>query len=173
MITIRPAHDEDLPHLPDIERAAATLFASIERFQDLLADAIPVEEHRAYLAAGRLWVAADADPSAGGRPVGFAAASVVDGGAHLDEVDVHPEYGRRGIGRALIEQVCDWAREAGYPAVTLTTERDIPWNAPYYARLGFEIVPEGEWSPGQRVIIAEEIAGGLDATTRVVMRRML
>jgi hypothetical protein len=24
-----------------------------------------------------------------------------------------------------------------YPAVTLTTFRDVPWNAPFYTRLGF------------------------------------
>lgn len=165
--TIRLARETDLAHLPGVELAAATLFAAYERFQHLLADAMSVEEHRALCAAGRLWVTADEND----QPVGFLAVELVDGHPHIQELDIHPDHGRRGLGGAMIEAVCEWARANGQTAITLTTERDIPWNAPYYARLGFEILPEAQWGAGLREIAANEIAHGLNPETRVAMIR--
>src|SRR5512146_1557119 len=94
--TIRLARETDLEQLPGIERAAATLFAPYERFQYLLADAMSVEEHRALCEAGRLWVTADEND----QPVGFAAVELVDGHPHIQELDIHPDHGRRGVGGA-------------------------------------------------------------------------
>ncbi len=65
---------------------------------------------------------------------------VVDGEGLLDEVAVAPAHGRRGIGRALVDEVVAWAAAGGFPSVTLATFRDVPWNAPYYEKLGFEVV---------------------------------
>lgn len=79
---------------------------------------------------------------AGDPPVGFACVDVLDGSAHLWQLSVHPAAMRRGIGTALVGAVCDWARSNGYPAVTLTTFRDVPWNAPFYSRLGFGVLDE-------------------------------
>ena len=45
----------------------------------------------------------------------------------------------------------------------------MPWNAPYYARLGFAQV--GELTPGMAAIRAEHLARGLDERARVFMRR--
>jgi GNAT superfamily N-acetyltransferase len=167
--TVRLARETDLEHLPAIELAAATLFAAYERFQHLLSDAMSVEEHRALCAAGRLWVTADEN----NQPVGFAAVELVDGHPHIQELDVHPHHGRRGLGSAMIEAVCEWARANGYTAITLTTERDILWNAPYYARLGFEILPQAEWGADMCAIAVAEIAHGLNPETRVAMIRRL
>jgi GNAT superfamily N-acetyltransferase len=165
---IRSGRDDDASHLPAIEHAAGQLFTALG-WSDETLTVISVEEHRAYLAAGRLWVAADA----AGRPVGFAVVSIVDGRGHLDEIDVHPDHGRRGLGRALVERVCRWAADCDLPAVTLTTERDIPWNAPFYARLGFAILAPDELGDGLRAILAREAAAGLDPATRVAMIRHL
>jgi 4-diphosphocytidyl-2-C-methyl-D-erythritol kinase len=63
------------------------------------------------------------------QPVGFAFMEIMRQGVHLDELDVLPEYGGQGIGTALVIKVCAWAAENNYPAVTLTTYMDIPWNA--------------------------------------------
>ena len=41
----------------------------------------------------------------------------------------------------LVLQVCDWAAGNGYASVTLTTFRDVPWNMPFYERLGFRVIP--------------------------------
>jgi len=167
--TIRLTRADDIDSLPGIERAASQLFAAWGWDDDLLAGVTPPDVLRAALAVGRLWIAADADD----RPVGFAMASIVDGRAHLDEIDVQPDHGQRGLGRALVERVCAWAAAEGLPAVTLTTERDIPWNAPFYQRLGFAILPPPAWTPGLRAIVEREARAGVDPAGRVVMIRAL
>ncbi|MHB1584198.1 MAG: GNAT family N-acetyltransferase [Acidimicrobiales bacterium] len=73
-----------------------------------------------------------------GRPaVGFSRIERLDGQAHLGQLSVLPEYGRMGVGRALVEATAEWARRAGYRRLTLTTFADVPFNAPWYRRLGF------------------------------------
>jgi hypothetical protein len=57
--------------------------------------------------------------------------------------------------------------------VVLSTERDVPWNAPWYARLGFELVPEQAWSPALRAVAEQQRAAGLDGATRVFLRKRL
>jgi GNAT superfamily N-acetyltransferase len=74
-------------------------------------------------------------------PVGFAAATPVGGFLHLAELSVDPVHGRIGVGRALIEAVDGLARRSGLAGVTLTTFRDVPFNAPFYAGLGFAEMP--------------------------------
>lgn len=59
---------------------------------------------------------------------------------HIWEMDVHPRFQRRGIGAGLVRAAQIDARNAGVKALTLTTFRDLAWNAPFYARLGFEEV---------------------------------
>jgi GNAT superfamily N-acetyltransferase len=104
--------------------------------------------------------------------VGFAHVEVIERGtAHLEEIDVDPAHGRRGLGTQLVLQVCDWAASNGYESVTLTTFRDIPWNMPFYARLGFEIVPTAQLSPALLAVVEDETRRGLDPASRVVMRR--
>jgi GNAT superfamily N-acetyltransferase len=166
---IRLAREEDLSALPAIERAANALFANYglaEQFAHLLT---PIELLRAGMKTDRLWVAAD-DLD---QPVGFALAGVVGDNAHLDELDVHPAHGQRGLGAALVAAVCEWASASGYRAITLTTLRHIPWNAPWYLRLGFRVLEENELSQALRDLLHEEIQRGLPADQRVAMRREL
>ena len=84
----------------------------------------------------RAWVAIDDL----GAVIGFAVAWVIDGEGHLDELAVVPAHGRRGVGRALVDEVLAWTAARGLPSVTLITFRDVPWNGPYYEKLGFEAV---------------------------------
>jgi len=83
---------------------------------------------------------------------------------------VDPAHGRRGLGRALLEAVLGWAGDAGYHGVTLTTFRDVSWNAPYYERMGFRALEADEIGPGLAEIMREEATRGLDPATRVAMR---
>lgn len=48
-----------------------------------------------------------------GAIVGFALVGLIDGQPHLEEMDVHPAFGRRGIGARLLAAVTEWARSAG------------------------------------------------------------
>ena len=104
--------------------------------------------------------------------VGFACVDIVDGEAHLWQLSVDPKAGRQGHGSALVREVCHWAQREGYPAVTLTTYRDVAWNAPFYSGLGFEVV--NHLSPGlQAIRDHERDLGDDDFGARVAMRRML
>lgn len=160
------AQGGDLAALQDVERAATRLFEGWGVDAAVDADTTSIEELSVARRAGLLWVARSCDR----RPVGFALVEMVGGEPHLEEIDVHPAHGRRGIGAALVETVLSWAREAGHRAVTLTTFSEIPWNAPFYARLGFRVVEAGELSPELEEIVRDEASRGLDPTRRVVMR---
>ena len=173
---IRDARETDLAQLPAIEQAADALFRTLPDAAERERDADPernrgvsVETFRERFAEGRLWVAVDA----GDRPVGFLMAGIVDGQAHLEEMDVIPEHGRRGIGTALMERGCRWVTETGFHTVTLTTDRHVPWNAPFYARLGFEILEPAAFTPELAAIYEREIARGNSRDRRVAMRRSL
>ena len=158
---IRPATAADLPLLQEIERAAGECFRDVGMPEIADDEPFPVEVLERYRAAGRAWVAVDdAD-----RPVAYLLADPVDGAVHIEQVSVHPGHAGRGLGRALIDQV---GRQS---PLTLTTFAEVPWNAPYYARLGFRVLAEDEWTPGLRAIRAHEAAIGLDRWPRVCMRR--
>jgi ketosteroid isomerase-like protein/predicted N-acetyltransferase YhbS len=135
----------------------------------VLADSTALDDFAHAQAADLLWVAVAGD----GTVVGFALVELLDGNAHLDELDVLPEHGRRGLGATLVGEVCAAAARRGLAAVTLTTFGDVAWNAPFYARLGFAPLPESAWTPGLVRTVANEAAIGLDPATRLVMRRAL
>ena len=82
-----------------------------------------------------------------------------------------PAYGRRGVGRALVDEVLAWSAAQGLPSVTLITFRDVPWNGPYYEKLGFEAVTM--LTPGLQAAVNQGATWGLDPSLRVVMRRSL
>jgi GNAT superfamily N-acetyltransferase len=158
------ARPRDVPALPAIERAAARLFEGLVP-EALLEETTDVAELAAAQAARRLWVALVDDV-----PVGFAHVVLrPDGVPHLEEIDVHPAHGRKGLGAALVRAVCAWAAAAGHDEITLTTFRDVAWNAPFYARLGFAVVGRDDWPPAIATIVAGEAARGLDPAARVVM----
>lgn len=132
---IRKAHVDDIGGLPDIERAAGAAFRDVG--MTAIADDPPLPEERllGYQEAGRAWVASDVLD----RPVAYLLLDTVDGSAYIEQVSVHPKYARQGLGRALIDTAEAWARQYGLLTLTLTTFADVPWNAPYYARLGFNV----------------------------------
>ena len=61
------------------------------------------------------------------------------------------------------------ADEDDYHTITLTTLRHIPWNAPWYQRLGFRVLETGELSEALRDLLQQEIQRGLPADQRVAM----
>ncbi|WP_116244192.1 GNAT family N-acetyltransferase [Nocardiopsis sp. FIRDI 009] len=109
-----------------------------------------------------------------GEPVrGLAATVTVDGHTHLEQLAVHPDHGRRGLGSALLEAVCAEAAGRGDRVVTLTTFRDLPWNGPWYARRGFAPLAREDWGPGLERVWAAEGRAGIRVLPRVVMVRPL
>jgi GNAT superfamily N-acetyltransferase len=163
---IRPARADELGVLRAIEREAGAVFRALG--MDAVADDEPpsLESLTAFLNEGRAWVYVDSADQA----LAYLLVEVVDAAAHIEQVSVHPQGHRRGLGRALIDVVADWARERGLTRVTLTTYRDVPWNAPYYERLGFRVIPNDQLTQGLRERRAQEAALGLDQWPRVAMQ---
>jgi GNAT superfamily N-acetyltransferase len=154
--------------MQEIEIDAGALFAEIG-MQDVADDgAHEAELLESYVEAARAWVAEEA-----GVVCGYALADILDGEGHLEQVTVRPEYGRRGIGRQIIDTVADWARAQGFQSMTLLTFRDVAWNGPYYRRLGFVDVPDPEMAPELARLRAHEADLGLDTSIRGAMRLSL
>ena len=107
------------------------------------------------------------------EPVGFAVVDVVDGAAHIEQVSVHPAHAHQRIGAMLLDHVADWAARQGLPAMTLVTFRGVPWNAPYYERLGFRELVASEVTPGLTARRAADRGADGDSYARVCMRRDL
>lgn len=162
--TIALARPEDLDRLPAIELAAAQLLRG-HAPESVLNEVTDSQTFEAAARQGRLWVA-----RAGTHPVGFALVEMLaDDLPHLDEVDVAPAHGRRGLGTALVRAVCEWASSAGFAVVTLTTFRAVPWNLPFYARLGFVEIPPDRLRTELVAVVSDETARGLVPAKRAVM----
>jgi GNAT superfamily N-acetyltransferase len=127
---VRPASDTDLDLLARIEDEADRRF--VERFRPDRWESATSGRTRA-MQQGFLLVATE---SVDGVPVGFAHVLEVED-AHLEQLAVLPEAGRRGHGRALVRAALAEADARGHRRLTLRTYADVPWNAPFYAALGF------------------------------------
>lgn len=163
-----PAADE-APLLQAIDIEAGRLFADSAHPSAAEGPPTVLSAYRAHVRLGEALVAVDASD----RPVGFAVTGVLDDALHLYELSVLPAHGRRGLGRILVEAVCDRARRRDLDAVTLATFRDVPWNRPFYARLGFREIGKADWTPALFKIHQREAALGLPMAARCLMRRPL
>ena len=113
---------------------------------------------------GRLLFACAPD----GAPVGFASLGLVDGEPHLQQLSVRRAWMRRGIGRSLVTRAQHDSLRSG--ALWLTTWGHLPWNGPFYARLGFETIAEAACGPELRAILAAERRALPAAEHRIAMR---
>ncbi|MEV0822596.1 GNAT family N-acetyltransferase [Nonomuraea rubra] len=156
---VRWAEKSELPALVAIELAADGLF----------------EQVGIVFPPGTTQIEEVHDPAAvlveGEPPAGFALVGWVDGNLHLEQLAVRPDRMRQGIGGRLMAAVLDHAAASGAPAVTLTTFRDVPWNAPWYERHGFSVLAEEAWGPELRALVRQERDLGIEVAPRVVMHR--
>ncbi|MFF1869153.1 GNAT family N-acetyltransferase [Streptomyces sp. CB03911] len=161
---IRTVTRDELPLLREIEWAAGECFREIGMPEIADDEPLPLPELARYLDEGTALAVVDAAD----RPVAYLIAEPVDGALHIEQVSVHPDHARRGLGRALIDHL---GQLGGATALTLTTFAEVPWNAPYYARCGFRPLAAEEITPGLREIRRQEAAHGLDRWPRLCMRR--
>lgn len=162
---IRLARADEVEDLRRIEDAAGELYAEAGLPGDL--EGLAPREISIGIDARAAWVAV----SAAQELVGFALCWPRADALHLRELDVTPTHMRRGLGRRLVEHVCAQAHERGASRVTLTTFRDIPWNAPLYRRWGFEVLAPAQLPAWLVEIRAREDASVLGRWPRVAMGR--
>lgn len=166
-VKVRAAREDDLELLPVIQIASGTAFREIGMVAIADAAPLPGQALADYQQAGHAWVAV----TGADIPIGFIVVDLIDGRAHIEQVSVHPDHARRGIGGRLIDHAGHWAAAQGIDALTLSTFRTVPWNGPYYARLGFRDMEPGEITPGLAAVLDNEAAHGIDPATRVCMWR--
>ena len=178
-VSIRLGHLSELEEILSVEREAGERFRPYGLLdppdendptrQQKDTDAAPShsdQEYRDAIAQNRLWIAED-----NGKIVGFALAFELDNEGHLREVDVLQSHGRRGIGKALIQKVIEWCHANGYASITLTTFKDIPWNKPYYEKLGFKVIGTSNLE-GELALMTQK-ERGTHKMARVAMRKIL
>ena len=163
--SLRLARPEDAEALPDIEIAAGTLFQTLPELAGIAGtQAISAERHRKLIRKGHCLTAFQ-----GERAIGFIATEPFRRELHVWEMSVHPDAQRQGIGAGLMRACLIDARNSGFKAVTLTTFRDVEWNGPFYARLGFQEVTALDAHPRLAAELALEADHGLPAGRRCAM----
>lgn len=105
--------------------------------------------------------------------VGFAASRAYGRELHLHEMSVARAFQGRRIGTTLLKALQIDARNSGLRAITLNTFRDVPWNAPFYARHGFVIVEDLDAHPRLAESLVRAEAVGLPVERRCAMINFL
>ena len=140
-MSIRSATAADVPAIIAVELSAGTLFEGTHMAW-AVGETSTVAQLLELIDRRLVWVSEIDEP--------------LDGAFHIEEVAVSRAHHRQGVGRALLENVAAWAREMGFDALTLTTDQVLPWNAPYYERLGFSTIADAHLSPELRNALAEK-----------------
>jgi ribosomal protein S18 acetylase RimI-like enzyme len=167
---IRQADTEDLPLLPEIERAASQLFKTIPELAFVADHAImSLRDHIGMLKDGVTFVAQSLEGPHAGEVVGFICARQIGTTLHIHEMSVNPTSQGQGIGSALMAAMLDDAISARCTLATLTTFIDVPWNQGFYRRLGFVTLETSDLDARLRAILAAEVAAGLPAQRRCAM----
>ena len=169
MQTIRPAKKNDAMALPDIERSSGEAFRQLPDLRWIADDTVTSQErHETFIRQGTAWIAHDDEKNT----TGFLTAEIHQNVLHIWQMSVRSDQQRKGIGRDLIRAAELWARSKLLTALTLTTFRDVPWNAPFYRSCGFELVNPIGYPMLLETLEAEREAG-LPMEQRCAMIRQL
>jgi GNAT superfamily N-acetyltransferase len=168
-IAIRAARARDLPLLGPLEDRAALRFKDSRHPHCVSLPHFDVNRLAELSEAGTVWVAVNAAD----EPIGFVIAQRWGDDGYVHELDVEEAYGRRGVGRRLLARVAEWARAEGATSLLLSTFSDVPWNAPFYARLGFAVVPLEAYTIAMLAQRERDAAAGMPLTSRAIMRAPL
>ncbi|RDC60513.1 4-(cytidine 5'-diphospho)-2-C-methyl-D-erythritol kinase [Alteripontixanthobacter maritimus] len=166
---IRLARPDDAQAFHDVEADAGGL---LEQHPSLAQITLPSprssQEYAAMIDKGHSLAAVSED-----AVIGFVATRPFGRELHIHELSVRRSFQRRGIGATLLGALAIDAHNAGFAALTLNTFRDIPWNAPFYARQGFEIIGDIEAHPRLAHALEKAVAARLPRENRCAMIRFL
>ena len=166
-LSIRPAHAGDLDDIIRADIAASALFAPTGLLSpEALDDHVEKQALLASIDADQLDVAELPDDGV----VGFSQFTRIGNDIYLQQISVDPAFGRRGIGRRLMARLDERAEETGAAQITLSTFRDLAWNGPFYASLGFTEVSRRAYAPYMTAIETSQ-APFMDISKRVFMRK--
>lgn len=168
---IRTARADEWALLAPIEQASGTIFRH-SAAPELERDAtVPDEAAQRYTSQGRVLFAIDPH-RADDHVIGFVAwhAEADPTCLGVAQISVHPDFGRQGVGTVLMRQVIETAISRGFRAITLNTQRNVPWNEPWYRTFGFVSVEPDDWAPWMAKVARAQAAEGLDWSTRTWMR---
>jgi GNAT superfamily N-acetyltransferase len=165
--TVRRAVLADAAALPAIERSAAELFRLDPSLGWLAEAEVPeAAQHLLAIEHAFVWVAENSDREV----VSFLRALEIDQQLHIEELSVSQHCQGQGIGRALVLVAIEHAHQQALRAVTLATFRDLPWNAPFYQRLGFNVLVATPIDQHLIEALQAEIAIGFPGERRCAMR---
>jgi GNAT superfamily N-acetyltransferase len=164
---IRIARVDDIAALIAIEIESGEAFRAVG--MQAVADEPPLtaDQYKVFVLDERSFVHADAND----EPIAYMLLEPLDGRLFIEQVTTSADYSGKKIGAGLIDFASDYASNFGVAGLSLTTFRDVPWNAPYYARLGFQVVTDSRVTPGLIAKLGTESARGLGAWPRVAMQR--
>lgn len=167
-IRLRQTQPSDAIILPEIEQSAGQLFATLEDLSWISEHGVQnVESHLKFIEKQAHWVAVNES----NELVGFIMTQALPESLFIHELSVSKAWQNQGIGKLLIQHVIDRAKEKQFSAVTLTTFRHVLWNAPFYQRLGFVILPNNEVPASLQEILMHEVTeGGFAPETRCAMK---
>lgn len=168
MIRIRLGSADEIHKVAPLELAAAEAFREIG--MDAVADDEPLSESVLIQAAEerRFWVAVEY-----GVLKAYLVGDFLPQSLHVDQVTVHPDASRRGLGALMIESVSADPRSNERGRITLTSFANVPWNAPYYERIGFVEIAREDWPEGVAEKVDAEQGTSIAAWPRVVMQRVI
>ena len=167
---IRKTQRADILSLLDVERSASQLFKSVPQYA-WIAD-MPVmtfEAHVSFIDKGLSWLAEEIDSKI---ILGFIVAESLEEALYIVEVSVRQSHQKQGIGSALLRACFTEAERLEKPSITLTTFKAISWNAPYYERLGFEIIGTADMPKYLQLKLENEAAAGFERDKRCAMRKI-
>jgi GNAT superfamily N-acetyltransferase len=142
-ISIRTAQLDDLPALRDIYRLAS--LANEGDRSNLLHHPEFLELSDRAVVERRMWLA-----EIDGEPVGFATTLPAESTVELEDLFVHPDWMRRGVGSRLVTDAVDRARREGFTRIEVTAN---PHALDFYRHLDFEELGpvETAFEPGIRM----------------------
>lgn len=170
-IHIRLSELKDIPALVRVEKSASKKFLDTPDLAWLAnSDVMSHAMHQKAILEKMSWTARD---SSRNEIVGFLSGQEVGTEFHLQEVSVRSKYQGRSLGKALIETGLQQATLKGLLSATLTTFVEVPWNAPFYKKLGFEIIENDDLNVRLSNLLLAEASHGLPLEKRCAMRKCL
>jgi N-acetylglutamate synthase-like GNAT family acetyltransferase len=167
-IELRTARLTDAHEILDVIEDAGEMFDGLGLADESLEVRFPMEELKRLIRKEQVWVNA-CGSSLGGAIILSAGRKT----AYVEELAVRRACGRKGLGARLVGRGVSWAHEKELDSIYLSTFASVPWNAPFYRKLGFTDIDPDRWTSAMRRIRRTEEAQGLKVSERVFMQRIL